>query len=60
MDITNLSCFRSNIIDKIYACHILEHFPKKYINNIINEWNRVLKSNGTLVSLNIVANKNLS
>jgi predicted SAM-dependent methyltransferase len=48
MDITNLDKFETNSINEIYVCHVFEHFRKKYINNILNEWFRVLAPNGIL------------
>lgn len=48
MDIKNLNIFADNSIDEIYACHVMEHFPKKEITNILKEWYRVLKPNGLL------------
>jgi SAM-dependent methyltransferase len=34
--------------DVVYSCHVLEHFHKKVIIDVLHEWLRVLKVNGTL------------
>ena len=34
--------------DLVYASHVLEHFAKKQTQNILKEWVRVLKKDGTL------------
>jgi len=44
----DLSRFANGTITEIYACHILEHFPRHAILNVLKEWNRVLIPNGTL------------
>ena len=51
----DLSMFESNSIEEIYACHILEHFPRvamrfdeQHRGGVLVEWHRVLKSNGIL------------
>ena len=40
--IENESC------DVVYSCHVLEHFHKKVVPDVLREWLRVLKVNGTL------------
>lgn len=40
--------FESESADEIRASHILEHFPYRETQNIVNEWVRVLKPNGIL------------
>ena len=34
--------------DVIYASHILEHFERHRVNNVLSEWRRVLKPGGVL------------
>jgi len=46
--IDDLSIFEDNSIDLIYNCHVLEHFHKKKIPEVLNEWYRVLKPKGIL------------
>ena len=40
--------FKSNIFDLVYASHVLEHFKKKNVLKVLNEWVRVLKPGGIL------------
>jgi predicted SAM-dependent methyltransferase len=47
-DISNLSIFEDNSVDLIYASHCLEHFHYNEIQNILQEWHRVLKKGGIL------------
>lgn len=47
-NVADLSIFEDNSIELIYACHILEHFKKYDIENVLKEWYRVLISNGVL------------
>lgn len=35
-------------IDLIYACHLLEHFRRNQIEDVLKEWYRVLKTGGIL------------
>lgn len=44
----DLSVFEDNSIDLIYACHILEHFKRNEVGNVLREWFRVLKPEGIL------------
>ena len=44
----DLSIFANNSVQEIYACHILEHFTRKAITGVLEEWNRVLCSGGVL------------
>lgn len=46
--VENLPMFNSNSIDLIYACHVLEHFMRSNVNDVLMEWFRVLKHNGIL------------
>lgn len=47
-DIDNLSPFKENSVDLIYACHCLEHFSHAQTQQILSEWYRVLKKKGIL------------
>lgn len=49
-DLSNLSMFEDNSVDEIYACHILEHFTRKDMDDgtILKEWYRILKKGGIL------------
>lgn len=44
----DLSQFEDGTLDEIYACHLLEHFGRWEIDNVLKEWNRVLKAGGKL------------
>tara|TARA_B100001964_G_C14057145_1_gene519708 strand:- start:149 stop:694 length:546 start_codon:yes stop_codon:yes gene_type:complete len=46
--IDNLSIIDDNSIELIYNCHVLEHFKRREINNVLKEWFRVLKPDGIL------------
>lgn len=46
--ITDLSQFRNNTVDLIYACHVLEYFDRDEVVMVLNEWKRVLKPGGVL------------
>jgi len=48
IDIRNLDIFKNESIDEIYICHVLEHFPRNELENILSEWYRVLKVGGML------------
>lgn len=48
LDITNLNIINNNIVKEIYVCHVLEHFKRNKIINLLLEWNRVLINDGTL------------
>ncbi len=43
-----LDMFADNSVDLIYNCHILEHFRRNQIENVLKEWWRVLKPGGVL------------
>lgn len=45
-DAKDLSCFQNGEVEEIYASHILEHFPSKETQSVLNEWARVLKRGG--------------
>jgi predicted SAM-dependent methyltransferase len=38
-----------NTVDEIRAYHLIEHFDFKQIFSVFSEWNRVLKSSGSLI-----------
>ena len=46
--IENLDMFGNNSVDIIYSSHTIEYFDRVQINNVLTEWRRVLKPNGTL------------
>lgn len=46
--IDRLSFIESNTVDVIYNCHVLEHFKRADVENILEEWYRVLKPGGIL------------
>lgn len=46
-DICNLP-YQSNMVDLIYASHVIEYFDRYEISDILYEWKRVLKPGGTL------------
>ncbi len=47
-DIKDLSIFENDSVDEIYACHVLEHFGRFEVNDILKNWNKTLKQNGVL------------
>lgn len=47
-DVCELSIFKNEFADLIYASHILEHVPMKKLNQVLVEWKRVLKKDGIL------------
>ena len=47
-DATNLSNFKTNFADLIYASHVLEHVPHQQTISVLKEWRRVLKPSGVL------------
>jgi len=47
-DIKDLSIFDNDSVDEIYACHVLEHFGRFEVNDILKNWNKTLKQNGVL------------
>lgn len=46
--IDKLSKIADRSVDLIYACHVLEHFPRGSVQTVLEEWNRVLRKGGTL------------
>ena len=47
-DITNLDIFEKETVDEIYACHVLEHFGRFDVKDILLSWNKIMKKNATL------------
>ncbi len=47
-DIAKLNFIETNSVEEIYASHVLEHFKRHQIEEVLNEWNRVLQINGIL------------
>jgi predicted SAM-dependent methyltransferase len=43
-----LDMFNDNSVDLIYSCHLLEHFGRHQIEDVLKEWYRVLKLGGIL------------
>jgi SAM-dependent methyltransferase len=48
-DLHNLSKFKSNSVDEILAVHVVEHFWKWEVVDILKEWTRVLKPGGKMI-----------
>lgn len=48
-DIKDLSVFKDDYADEIMVIHVVEHFWRWEIVDIIKEWIRVLKPNGKLI-----------
>ncbi|HPE06192.1 MAG TPA: methyltransferase domain-containing protein [Smithellaceae bacterium] len=44
----DLSIFKSDSVDLIYASHVLEHFKRYECKTALREWHRVLRPGGTL------------
>lgn len=44
----DLSKFDDESVDEIYACHLLEHFGRWKVEEVLKEWNRVLVRGGVL------------
>jgi predicted SAM-dependent methyltransferase len=40
--------YEDSSVDEIYACHVLEHFGRHEVNDIIEEWKRILKIGGKI------------
>lgn len=47
-NVSELSMFRNNSVDLIYASHVLEYFDRNEVKNVLGEWYRVLKKGGLL------------
>lgn len=46
--IDRLSFIGDDSIDVIYNCHVLEHFKRRDVSGVLQEWRRVLKPGGIL------------
>ena len=47
-NIDKLPMVADNTCDVVYSCHVLEHFHKKMIQDVLIEWLRILKPGGVL------------
>lgn len=47
-DVKKLPFIKNNSADLIYSSHTLEYFDRKEANDVLSEWNRVLKPKGVL------------
>ncbi len=43
-----LDMFEDNSVDLIYACHLLDHFGRNEVGDVLQEWHRVLRCGGIL------------
>jgi hypothetical protein len=48
-DLHALTCFEDNYADEVMAIHVVEHFWRWEIEQILREWLRVLKAGGKMV-----------
>ena len=48
LDIKNIHKKYNNAVDIIYVSHVLEHFDKHSIKNVLDSWYKALKPGGTL------------
>ena len=48
-DLRNLSVFESNYADEILSVHVVEHFWRWEVEQVLSEWVRVLKPKGKLI-----------
>jgi predicted SAM-dependent methyltransferase len=46
--VDDLSDFEDNSIDLIYASHVLEHFGRYEVEDVLKGWYRILKDNGLI------------
>src|SRR5947209_634677 len=46
--VNQLSFAPDNSVDLIYACHVLEHFGRHEVDQVLGEWYRVLRKGGIL------------
>lgn len=46
--IDNLTFIPDDSVELIYNCHVLEHFKRRDVGRVLQEWLRVLKPGGTL------------
>lgn len=47
-ELNDLSFIESNTVDLIYSSHVLEHFKRDRVLEVLKEWKRVLKKDGIL------------
>ncbi|MBT4127889.1 MAG: methyltransferase domain-containing protein [Nitrospina sp.] len=40
--------FDNDVVDLIYASHVIEYFDREEVNNLLSEWRRVLRPGGKL------------
>ena len=43
-----LDMFDDNSVDLVYSCHLLEHFGRHEVEDVLREWYRVLKPGGII------------
>ena len=48
-DATKLTLFADNSVDAVFSSHVLEHFPRDKVADILREWSRVIRIGGYLV-----------
>ena len=48
-DLRNLSVFESDYADEILSVHVVEHFWRWEVEQVLSEWVRVLKPGGKLI-----------
>ncbi|MDP3900883.1 MAG: methyltransferase domain-containing protein [bacterium] len=46
--VDNLSIFKNDSADLIYASHVMEYFDRTEVRGVLKEWRRVLKKGGVL------------
>lgn len=46
--VQRLKVFADESIDLLYACHVLEHVPRRELRETLEEWRRVLRPGGVL------------
>lgn len=46
--VDRLDNIHSNSCDLIYACHVVEHFKRHEVEDVLREWHRVLKPGATI------------
>jgi hypothetical protein len=49
--IDNLSFIRDNTVDVIYNCHVLEHFKRRDVPRVLQEWHRRAKTKWNIKDL---------
>lgn len=46
--VDSLPMIQGGSVEVIYACHVLEHFYRREVPRVLEEWRRVLRPGGTL------------